>query len=195
MVEKQPVLISTLVLQSSVLRLVSFTQVTDTASYFPEGATINSASTDASFSDSDHGGRPTSILQDINQVYSFPRLLTVQHCSGRAESYCRSLFMEKHGFPLRNPIVALKEGSVYLEKGISIGDVGFINPGGSFQFFFNIFKAIDDPIHAGLTPAEFTPIELPLDDSEITFISDYFKPGTIIASDGIKVIKHRTEPL
>ncbi len=92
-------------------------------------------------------------------------------------------------------MVALKEGSPYLEKGVSIGDVGFISPAGSFRFFFNIFRAVDDPVHAGLTPAEFRPIEPPLDDSEITFIPDYFKPGTIIASDGIKVIKHSTEPL
>ncbi|KJA20145.1 hypothetical protein HYPSUDRAFT_142675, partial [Hypholoma sublateritium FD-334 SS-4] len=100
-----------------------------------------------------------------------------------------------HGFPLCNPIVALKEGSTYLDKGVSIGDVGFISPGGSFRFFFNIFKAVDDPIHAGLTPTEFKPIEPPLEDSEITFIPDYFKPGTIIASEGIKVVKHSSEPL
>ncbi|KJA16731.1 hypothetical protein HYPSUDRAFT_206826 [Hypholoma sublateritium FD-334 SS-4] len=52
-----------------------------------------------------------------------------------------------------------------------------------------------DPIHAGYTPTEFKPIEPPLDDSEITFIADHFKPGTIIASEGIKVVKHSTEPL
>lgn len=92
-------------------------------------------------------------------------------------------------------MVALREGSVYPEKGVSIGDVGFICPRGSFRFFFNIFLPADDPIHADRIPAEFKPIEPPLDESEINCIPDYFKPGTIIASEGIQVVKHSTEPL
>lgn len=168
--------------------------MSDCASYFPEGVTVGSTST-VDNSTSVHKKRRTSIDQNINQVYAFPQLLTVQHCHGRAESYGRSLLLEKHGFPLCNPAVAAKQGSVYWEKGVRIGDVGFISPGGSFRFFFNIFHPANDPIHAGRIPTEFKPIEPPLDDSEITFIPDYFKPGTIIASEGIKVVKHSTEPL
>ena len=167
----------------------------DGASYFLDGATVDSTSTtNNSISVRDSKRRPR-FGSDVNQVYAFPRLLTVQRSHGRAESYCRSLLLEKHGFPLCYPTVALEEGSAYLEKGISIGDVGFIWPGGSFQFFFNIFLPADDPIHAGCTPTEFKPIEPPLDASEINLIPDYFKPGTIIASEGIKVVKHSTEPL
>ena len=135
------------------------------------------------------------MAQNPNQVYSFPRLLTIQHCHGFAESYSRSLLLEKHGFPLCNPTVFAQKGSVYAEKGASIGDVGFISPGGTFRFFFNIFHPADDPIHAGRTPTEFKPIEPPLDDSEVTFVPHYFKPGTVIASEGVKVVQHCAEPM
>ena len=166
----------------------------DGASYFLDGATVDSTSTtNNSISVRDSKRRPR-FGSDVNQVYAFPRLLTVRRCHGRAESYCRSLLLERHGFPLYHPTVAIKKGSIYLEKGINIGDVGFIWPGGSFRFFFNIFLPVDDPIHAGKTPTEFKPIEPP-HDSEVKFIPDYFKPGTIITSEGIKVVKHSAEPL
>ncbi len=75
------------------------------------------------------------MAQNPNQVYSFPRLLTIQHCRGFAESYSRSLLLEKHGFPLCNPAIIDQQGSVYAEKGVSIGDVGFISPGAHSDSF------------------------------------------------------------
>ncbi|KAF8902779.1 hypothetical protein CPB84DRAFT_1644851, partial [Gymnopilus junonius] len=83
-----------------------------------------------------------------------------------------------------------------LLQGMCIGDVGMIDPHGQFIFGFNIFTPATDPLHQGRVPNEFEEIQPALDrSSEIQVIPDYFKPGTVIASKGVNIVRLSEEPL
>ncbi|KJA17905.1 hypothetical protein HYPSUDRAFT_975312 [Hypholoma sublateritium FD-334 SS-4] len=118
---------------------------------------------------------------------SFPKLVTVQTGNGYAESYARSLMMTGNGFPLWYPGGDLGKPIQYLQRGISIGDVGTLDRDGLFDFCFNIFLSPDNPIHSGLVPREFRPLEPRLDPSEVKTIPEYFTPGQVITSQGVDV--------
>lgn len=46
--------------------------------------------------------------------------------------------------------------------GVSLGDVGVLDPEGSFEFLFNIFRNASDPINTAVgVPEGFTPFERP----------------------------------
>lgn len=126
---------------------------------------------------------------------SFPKLVTVQAGNGSAESYARSLMMTGNGFPLWYPGGDLGKPIKYLQRGISIGDVGTLDRDGLFDFCFNIFRSPDDPIHSGLVPREFRPLEPGLDSSEVKTIPEYFTPGEVITSQGVDVAKNKDDPL
>ncbi|KAF8902750.1 hypothetical protein CPB84DRAFT_1846121 [Gymnopilus junonius] len=83
-----------------------------------------------------------------------------------------------------------------LSQGMCIRDIGMIDPHGQFIFRFNIFTPAIDPLHQGCIPNEFEEIQPMLDrSSEIQAIPDYFKPGTVIASKGVNIIRLSEEPL
>ncbi|KAF8967317.1 hypothetical protein BDZ97DRAFT_1656622 [Flammula alnicola] len=126
---------------------------------------------------------------------SFPKLVTVQRSNGYAESYSRSMMMKGHGFPVWYPGGDLGKPVKYLQKGLSIGDVGILDREGTFDFCFNIFLQPDDPIHARLVPREFRPIQPPLDPSEIRCTPEFFKNGAVITSKGVTITRHSESPL
>ena len=55
------------------------------------------------------------------------------------EVYINQMLAQKNGFPLYYPAPPANHPLVVQKRGISIGDVGFINAGGFFQYAFNIF--------------------------------------------------------
>ncbi|KAF8171639.1 hypothetical protein BJ912DRAFT_995275 [Pholiota molesta] len=140
-------------------------------------------------------GRISHTHRRAGYMDSFPRLVTIESSNGRAESYSRSLMMKGHGFPLWYPGGDLGKPIEYLQKGVSIGDVGVLDRDGLFDFCFNIFLPPDDPKHSHLAPEEFKPIEGGLDPSEVHTQPDYFKPGSVITSKGVTVTRRSESPL
>lgn len=130
-----------------------------------------------------------------NSLDSFPKLVTVRSANGHAESYSRSLMMTGNGFPLWYPGGDIGKPMEHLRRGVSIGDVGILDSDGLFDFCFNIFLPPDNPVHAGLVPVGFRPIEPALEPSEIEMIPEHFKPGHVITSQGITVTTKSSNPL
>ena len=128
-------------------------------------------------------------------VRGFPQLVSVQSSNGNAEAYSRSLLLSGNGFPVWYPGGDLGKSIEYLQKGLSIGDVGILDREGIFDFWFNIFLPLDNPIHSHSVPREFQPIQPPPIPSEITCLPDYFKPGDVVTSKGVKVTVHAKDPL
>jgi hypothetical protein len=62
-----------------------------------------------------------------------------------AEIYAQCLLPLKEGYPLYRPELHFRLNDdvydAYRSKGISIGDIGIIRPGGDFDFLFNICSA------------------------------------------------------
>jgi len=128
-------------------------------------------------------------------VRGFPKLVSVQSSNGNAEAYSRSLLLSGNGFPVWYPGGDLGKSVEYLQKGLSIGDVGILDREGIFDFWFNIFLPLDDPIHSHSVPREFQPIQPPPISSEIAYLPDYFKRGDVVTSKGVKVTIHAKDPL
>ncbi|KDR69320.1 hypothetical protein GALMADRAFT_145697 [Galerina marginata CBS 339.88] len=129
------------------------------------------------------------------QTSSYPRIVTLQQSNGGAETYSRALLLQSHGFPVWHPSGDIGKPVEYLQKGVTIGDVGVLDKDGIFDFYFNIFLTPDDPVHARSAPREFQPIKPPLQQAEITLDQEYFKPGDVVSSRGIKLTRHSESPL
>ncbi|PPQ64801.1 hypothetical protein CVT26_002633 [Gymnopilus dilepis] len=134
---------------------------------------------------------------------TFPQCHLVHSIYGSEETYSRSLLSTGNGFAFWNAPEGHVQGPTRLEQleetqtlGISIGDVGTIDPSGQFIFGFNIFTPATDPRHQGRLPDEFEEIQPVLDKaSEIQLAPDFFKPGTIVSSKGVNVNQVSEAPL
>jgi len=94
-----------------------------------------------------------------------------------------------HGFPPYGMISSFRPPK-HFERGVSIGDVGFISGSGTFQYRFNIFHTRDDAdVHGPNLPRKFKPVEPPLSEWKTSVIPKYFKKNTIIRSNGINVAR------
>ena len=91
-----------------------------------------------------------------------------------------------HGFPPHGMSSAFCPPKHY-ERGVGIGDVGYIDGSGTFQYRFNIFHARDDSVHGPNLPRKFKPIEPSLADWKTIITPKYFERGTILKSGGINV--------
>ncbi|PPQ64815.1 hypothetical protein CVT26_002647 [Gymnopilus dilepis] len=129
------------------------------------------------------------------QLPSYPRIVALQQRNGYQESFCRSLLLAGHGFPIWRPSGNLAMPIEYRMEGVNIGDVGIIDEGGSFKFYFNIFLPSGHPIHKRIVPREFRPIEPALQPDEVVRDLNYFEPGKIIASKGVVITRHSETPL
>lgn len=79
--------------------------------------------------------------------------------------------------------------------GMTIGDVGIVDPNGQFIFGFNIFTSASDPLHQGHVPEDFEALPTLDRETEVKVTPDYFKPGTIITSKGVNITRVSEEPL
>ncbi|KIM37483.1 hypothetical protein M413DRAFT_448528 [Hebeloma cylindrosporum] len=131
----------------------------------------------------------------INHFPGFPYFVrNIRHFPPH-QSYARSLFSAGHGYPMYDASTATSVPGDYKNvRGISIGDVGILSTNGQFIFAFNIFLPAGHPYNKGNTPDSFSPLE-PLDESEIHTVHEYFPPGAVVASKGIKVTRHSENPL
>ncbi|KAF9556165.1 hypothetical protein CPC08DRAFT_591571, partial [Agrocybe pediades] len=61
--------------------------------------------------------------------------------------YARSIIPFGSGYaPWNTYGMASPRPAQYLKNGVSIGDVGLIDPGGYFAYMFNIFTPADHPL-------------------------------------------------
>uniref|UniRef100_A0A8H7XYF9 Uncharacterized protein n=1 Tax=Psilocybe cubensis TaxID=181762 RepID=A0A8H7XYF9_PSICU len=85
----------------------------------------------------------------------------------------------------------------YSKRTVEVGDVGYLNDSGNFVFSFNLFLPGNDPLNQlfrkGL-PEGYIPLDPPT-NNEILKISDYFAPGSVIASNGVDVTRVSESPL
>ncbi|KAJ7654128.1 hypothetical protein DFH06DRAFT_1093141 [Mycena polygramma] len=118
------------------------------------------------------GPVPTSIPSD-----------TSTEALSDSEIYHRQMLFQKRGFPLYVPEPEISLPAEYQRRGVAIGDVGSVTPEGTFDFFFNIFLAPDDPIHVNHTPENFSP--LPLYDP-IDLLHENHAPGDFVSSSNVQ---------
>ena len=121
--------------------------------------------------------------------------MSVQNGNSNAEAYSCSLLPSDNGFPVWYPEGDLGKSVEYLKKGFGIEDVGILDREGTFDFWFNIFLPLDDPIHSHSVPREFQPIHPPPISSEISCLPGYFKPEDVVTSKGVQATVHAKDPL
>jgi hypothetical protein len=101
--------------------------------------------------------------------------------------YAKLLLPKGHGHPLWIPEPDENLPSEYRERGLSIGDVGIITPGGGFDVLFNACQPATHPINNDSVPEGFVPFML--GDGDIVKEPSKHSPGTVITSsdaeDGI----------
>lgn len=98
--------------------------------------------------------------------------------------YERHLLQPRRGFPLWMPQPSPDAPSSYEDKGVSVGDVGLITPGGGFDFLFNICLPAEHLNHAGRElPDGFVPL---LTQQKDITDSEGQLPGSHIASSSVK---------
>ena len=126
---------------------------------------------------------------------TFARCNRVSSIAGGEETYSRSLFSTGNGFAPWNVYgIETPRPRKHLEQGVSIGDVGLMDPDGDFTFMFNIFATPDDSLNERGVPEVFK--ALPLDPvSDIRTVPDHFPPRTIVCSRGINVVPVSEDPL
>ncbi|KAE9395157.1 hypothetical protein BT96DRAFT_826674 [Gymnopus androsaceus JB14] len=106
------------------------------------------------------------------------------------EVYSSLLLPQGRGYPLWKP----KSDSSHLPKeyrrdGIHIGDVGFLNDFGGFEFLFNVCHPANHPLNIGGVPSDFEILEL--DQNQISESLHEFKPGSRIASASCHICQVR----
>ncbi|KAH9482337.1 hypothetical protein JR316_0004435 [Psilocybe cubensis] len=85
----------------------------------------------------------------------------------------------------------------YDRRTTEVGDVGFINQKGNFEFAFNLFLPSEDPLNQlnqKKLPEGYVPLDPPC-ESEISRIPGYYPPGSVIATKGVDVHRLGENPL
>ena len=121
-------------------------------------------------------------LHDHDDIATIPR---ADH-----EIYASQLLIKKRGYPLWVPGPGRQLPIEYRREGITIGDVGIINPLGDFDFLFNVFQSANGPINRGLIPQNFSPLPGHEFEGEIQDHTVY-GPGTYLASSSVRKISTR----
>ncbi|KAF5350304.1 hypothetical protein D9757_013195 [Collybiopsis confluens] len=77
-------------------------------------------------------------------------------------------------------------------EGIQIGDLGFINNSGGFEYLFNICHSADHDMNAGRVPEEFKPL-LDIDPDDVADDAIEYEPGSHVASNPHRIHKRKIE--
>jgi hypothetical protein len=103
--------------------------------------------------------------------------------------YLRLLQQYGYGYPIWSPEGDESLSKAYCDRGISIGDVGYISEGGNFRFLFNILKHAKQSVELGpdtdLAPEGFQPLELAADDIQI--VKAFHPPDTCMCAPTMEV--------
>lgn len=97
---------------------------------------------------------------------------------GAAKVYAEELHRLQYGHPLWWPEHTKGPGG--RERGIEIGDVGYIDTDGAFHPLFNITHETEHELNAGKTPPGFTPFVC--EDGSIETKTPYFQVGPLSSS-------------
>ncbi|KIK62478.1 hypothetical protein GYMLUDRAFT_116705, partial [Collybiopsis luxurians FD-317 M1] len=71
------------------------------------------------------------------------------------EIYAQLLLPRKRGYPLWDPKPDEYLPEEYRREGVRIGDVGFLNESGGFDYLFNACLPAEHPVNAGRVPYDF----------------------------------------
>jgi hypothetical protein len=123
----------------------------------------------------------------------FPVYHPVSASYHRPAQYCRSLISKGRGIPQAG-FPPSETVEAHFSQGLCIGDVGYIDDDGAFQYVFNIFYPQDHPIQSGGVPRNFVPAEPPISEWKIE-VTPNVEPGTIITSEGITHTRLVDHPL
>ncbi len=124
----------------------------------------------------------------------FPLYYPTTTSSYQPAIYCRSLMSAGNGFPPWR-LTPSTFPEAHFQQGVSIGDVGYFDDTGGFQYRFNIFYSRDDPIQEVRMPRNFRPIEPSLPNWKVRVSTDVTKPGSVIKSEGIRSTRISEQPL
>ncbi|CAA7262081.1 unnamed protein product [Cyclocybe aegerita] len=128
--------------------------------------------------------RPSPFVDEEAEALT-PNAVSLQEPQRSCEIYARLLIPKHRGFPLWIPEPHRNLPTAYRRTGVKIGDVGIITSSGSFSFLFNIFTAMEDPIHISRLPAGFIPTAPLRREIDICIFSE-FGPGSYLASSTIE---------
>ncbi|KAK0451358.1 uncharacterized protein EV420DRAFT_1560593 [Desarmillaria tabescens] len=82
--------------------------------------------------------------------------------SQRAQDiYPSSMLSKGHGYPLWLPDLPSHWPDAYLCHGTQIGDVGYLDQYGGFEYLFNVCKSAEDLVNLNRVPPGFVPIRSP----------------------------------
>ncbi|KAF9525138.1 hypothetical protein CPB83DRAFT_772660, partial [Crepidotus variabilis] len=98
--------------------------------------------------------------------------------------YFDHLVAESRGSPLWLPGPDRRLPIDYRRKGLSVGDVGILNPDGGFSFLFNVFMSSKDSINLGRVPPSFESLSPP-DDMDFEE-RDCFGEWSAVTSRSVK---------
>lgn len=126
--------------------------------------------------------------------YGFSRCHFVATPEAGTETYARSLFMLGNGMPVWDPVAPSNRPQAVLESGVEIGDVGYLNHQGHFLTCFNIFSSTTNTFESSFSP-NTTPLQPPLEQSEIAANPTHFPPGTVLCSKGVEECVLSASPL
>ncbi|KZP03795.1 hypothetical protein FIBSPDRAFT_703710, partial [Athelia psychrophila] len=101
-----------------------------------------------------------------------------------SQVYARQLLPKKHGYPMYYPEPLDNLPLEYRKRGVSIGDVGIIQPDGSFEFAFNIFilwTESNPGVNCFGVPDGFVPMQL--DRQLIASKQNKHAKGSVIMSN------------
>ncbi|KAJ7592697.1 hypothetical protein C8J56DRAFT_1127186, partial [Mycena floridula] len=107
--------------------------------------------------------------------------------------YARLLLPHGCGYPLWFPESDFNLPDAYKEKGVRIGDLGYLSHDGGFNYLFNICKPSDHPINAGRTPQGFQPLTLS-SRSDVRLIPNAHRANTDISSLEIRKLQISVPP-
>ncbi|KAF8972493.1 hypothetical protein BDZ97DRAFT_836347 [Flammula alnicola] len=134
--------------------------------------------------------------RDGTKDTNFPIYCTIENPSAEPRIYARSLLPLGNGFGLNVALGSESRPKLHMSQGAVIGDVGIMDSNGSFEFWFNLFLPPDHPNQPTKTmPPNFSPLHPPLSKEELLTVPDHFPPGTVIASDGVKISRISSSPL
>ncbi|KAJ7614102.1 hypothetical protein FB45DRAFT_758807 [Roridomyces roridus] len=111
-----------------------------------------------------------------------------------SESYCSQLLRCGRGFPLYLPGPGGNLPQEYQRHGVSIGDVGRVTPEGAFDFFFNIYLPVDDPVNAIGTPENFCPLTPSYDSADMTPL-EYSAEDYVSTRSSLVKLDTRPQPM
>ncbi|KIK59377.1 hypothetical protein GYMLUDRAFT_678444 [Collybiopsis luxurians FD-317 M1] len=108
-----------------------------------------------------------------------------------SEVYARLLLPRRKGYPLWKPKPDEYLSEEYRRVGVDIGDVGYLNESGGFDYLFNACLPANHPVNLGRVPLDFQPLHGMLNPRDLTGSMREHEPGSHIPSHPSHICKTR----